>query len=107
MTEEEIATIRELRAGGMSWKKIGRQMGYSADTVRRNVDDEFRKRTNAMSQRRREFDYRPSVEIKETLRADAAARLALIPPDTRTITGRICGDPLFERSALYAKRMQS
>lgn len=35
--------------------------------------------------------------------AVAAARLAEIPPDTRNLTQRICGDPLFERSALYKK----
>ena len=26
-----------------------------------------------------------------------------IPEDTRDVTGRICGDPVFERSALYQK----
>lgn len=26
-------------------------------------------------------------------------------PDTRSLTGRLLGDPRFERSALYAKRM--
>lgn len=36
----------------------------------------------------------------------AAARLAEIPPDRRNLTQRICGDPLFERSALYKMRSE-
>jgi hypothetical protein len=34
---------------------------------------------------------------------DVAARLAEIPRDTRSLTSRVFGDPLFERSALYRK----
>lgn len=37
----------------------------------------------------------------------AAARLAEIPPDTRDLTQRVCGDPVFERSALYKRLFQS
>ncbi|TIO15612.1 MAG: hypothetical protein E5X86_19780 [Mesorhizobium sp.] len=37
----------------------------------------------------------------------AAARLAEIPPDTRDLTQRVCGDPIFERSALYKRLFQS
>lgn len=36
----------------------------------------------------------------------AAARLAEIPPDTRNLTQRVCGDPVFERSALYRRLFQ-
>jgi hypothetical protein len=37
---------------------------------------------------------------------DREWRVALIVgPDTRSLTGRLLGDPRFERSALYAKRM--
>lgn len=32
--------------------------------------------------------------------ADVAARLAEIPPDTRNLTARVCGDPIPGRSAL-------
>ena len=34
-----------------------------------------------------------------------AARLAEIPQDTRTPTQRLMGDPVFERSALFQKRV--
>lgn len=34
---------------------------------------------------------------------DALRLMGLVPPDTRTLTARICGDPLFERSALHQK----
>lgn len=37
----------------------------------------------------------------------AAARLAEIPPDTRNLTQRVCGDPIFERSALYKRLFQT
>lgn len=36
--------------------------------------------------------------------ADVAARLAEIPPDTRSLTGRMFGDPLPGRSALARHR---
>ena len=32
--------------------------------------------------------------------ADVAARLAEIPPNTRNLTARVCGDPIPGRSAL-------
>ena len=35
---------------------------------------------------------------------DLMARLAEIPADTRDLTSRICGDPIFERSALYRRQ---
>jgi hypothetical protein len=38
---------------------------------------------------------------------DVAARLAEIPPDTRSLTQRLCGDPLPQRSALYRKTHSS
>lgn len=31
-------------------------------------------------------------------------QLPFIPSDTRNLTSRICGDPIFERSALYRRQ---
>lgn len=42
--------------------------------------------------------------ISKQVRADALARIAEIPDDTRSLTGRICGDPLPGRSALDRRR---
>ncbi|MEP0323276.1 hypothetical protein [Bauldia litoralis] len=42
----------------------------------------------------------PNEERIADEKADAAARLALIPPDTRTLTGVLMGDPIPARSAL-------
>ena len=39
-------------------------------------------------------------DLYASARADFEARLAEIPPDTRDLTGRLMGDPVYERSAL-------
>lgn len=39
-------------------------------------------------------------------KGDVAARLAEIPPDTRSLTQRICGDPLPGRDALSRRAGQ-
>ncbi len=36
-------------------------------------------------------------------KAQAASLVAAIPSDNRDKTARICGDPVFERSALFQK----
>jgi hypothetical protein len=36
--------------------------------------------------------------------ADVAARLAEIPPDRRSVSAQIMGDPVFERSALARRQ---
>lgn len=40
----------------------------------------------------------------QQVKRDAARRLREVPPDTRDLTARICGDPIYERSALARKR---
>lgn len=46
--------------------------------------------------------------FKGAAKDEIEARLAEIPDDRRDLTARICGDPVFERSALYQKiRSQS
>ena len=37
------------------------------------------------------------------VKQQAAALKAAIPADNRTKTARLCGDPVFERSALFQK----
>lgn len=66
--------------------------------------------THADCKRRRNEDARAMAAAKAAAgvtflhgRVDetvAAARLAEIPPDTRNLTARICGDPLPGRDAL-------
>lgn len=67
-----------------------------------------------------DFTKRRLAECREITRAKRAARLpkvsgreieadwqrlrAAIPEDTRGLTGRLFGDPVFERSALYSKQ---
>jgi hypothetical protein len=56
--------------------------------------------------RDRTFDRSESVDRTVGERPDPAEvlrMLAAIPPDTRDLTARLCGDPLPTRSALYQK----
>lgn len=41
--------------------------------------------------------------MSDDVKQQAAALLAAMPVDNRDKTGRICGDPIFERSALFQK----
>jgi hypothetical protein len=48
------------------------------------------------------------VESKQAAPAkvhDVAARLREIPPDTRSLTGQLLGDPLPQRSALFKEKV--
>ena len=45
--------------------------------------------------------------VLEVEQATATPEPSRAPPDTRTLGQRLCGDPVFERSALYQKRRQS
>ena len=46
------------------------------------------------------------VKKPAATRSDWFARLAEIPADTRDLTGRLCGDPIAQRSALYLRQQQ-
>lgn len=101
-------TINRLRADGMSWKAIGRILGINGDTARRCVDLEYRKRRSARTWELRKqggiYGKPPMPRSIKPAQEDIAARLAEIPPDTRSLTGYLMGDPVFERSALAQRR---
>lgn len=115
LTEEQIETARQLHSDGWTISRIRDRMGCCYHTIRRIIDPDYavtrRIKVNEARHKRNASEARSlpprktgrenatSINIKE----DAAARLAEIPADTRTLTGRLAGDPLFERSALYKK----
>lgn len=98
----------KLIAEGLSIRAIARLFGVTPVTVRRQIDDGFRVKLNA---RQGEYYRRQRASVAGNHQAarnppeeDWKSRVAEIPTDTRGLTGRLCGDPILERSALY-KRM--
>ncbi|KRB22692.1 hypothetical protein ASE05_16035 [Mesorhizobium sp. Root172] len=96
-------------ASGMSYSSIARHFGTTATTVRCWLDPKYADHCRERVSRNRKILKGTNATPVHTYRCppveDIAARLAEIPPDTRTLTQRLCGDPLPQRSALY--KMQS
>jgi hypothetical protein len=102
MTETEINLARRFRAGGMTWKDLGRCFNVTPETVKYQIDPEWKNRS---LERRAELRQAPRIpspqpEDASPTRAELAKLLRSIPLDTRDLTARICGDPLPGRSAL-------
>jgi hypothetical protein len=100
-----LAQAKSLHDDGMSWVRIGEVLGFHKDTLRIRVDEAFRLRKAAEKReysraafnviRRSNAAYMSCVTRGVRLSdAELNARRALIPPDTRDLTGRICGDPI-------------
>lgn len=100
-TEEQKAKARRMFASGYSPKQIGAILHFHPMTVYFWLHPE--KHENA---RKGEFPVLmfPSRKWNQAKTAEYDARLAEVPPDHRDLTGIICGDPVFERSALAQKR---
>lgn len=108
LTAEQIEGAKALHASGWRYARISEQYGVDNKTIRRALDPEY--------QARRCQQVRDARKLRETgvrnpragrenatsmsLKADWAARLAEIPADTRSLTARLCGDPLPGRDAL-------
>lgn len=84
---DKIAKIAELRRAGVPKEHVAKQLRCSRSTVERYElgYDSF---------------FKSGPKTNELSAAELLARLAEIPPDTRSLTGRILGDPLPGRSAL-------
>lgn len=100
-TPELLSEAIRLRGEGRSFNEIGDALSVSSDTVHCWLDEKYahRRRSMVNANRRGEahdinrIDRRPS-------HSDVAERLAEIPPDTRDLTSRLCGDPLPGRRAI-------
>ena len=103
MTREERAKIaRNLRAAGMGWKEIAAAIGVTDSTAHCLADPAYavkrQARVNELRRNHRAYD---DYHARRMDPDEVAARLAEIPPDTRDLTARLCGDPLPARSARY------
>jgi hypothetical protein len=100
-----LAQAKSLHEAGLSWNRISKILGFHKDTLRIRVDEAFRLKSAAAKReysraafnviRRSNAAYMSCVTRGVRLSdAELNSRRALIPPDTRDLTGRICGDPI-------------
>lgn len=124
--EWDADLARQMRDNRMAYKHIAEHFGLSPTTVRARIVPEFaamrrakdRDRGRALraantdfveaAKSRKAAGTKPNRSHVRSIEDDAEAmrQLANMPPDRRSLTGRIAGDPPFERSALYAKLKQ-
>lgn len=101
---DKLAELRRLRDAGWQNAELVRHFGCSFGVIARHLDDDalarHRDAERKRDSRRREAlraDRPELVRYVDRLRADPAdieARLAEIPRDTRSLTGRLFGDPI-------------
>jgi transposase-like protein len=91
--EVEVRIVDQAKelVGTMSIANLARHFNVGEDWLRRRVVNGY------TSQR--------SQKARALMRYVAPAR-CLPPPDKRDFTARFCGDPIFERSALYQRGAQ-
>lgn len=115
LTQEQIEEASRLADAGWTPTRIGEKLGFHRQTVQRAIDSDWQEMRNWQVREARQRRYKPGRRIPKTdrenatsisVKEDAAARLAEIPPDTRSLTARLAGDPLPGRSALD-KRQQA
>jgi hypothetical protein len=99
-----LAQAKALRDDGVPWRTISKKFGIHPDTLRRRLDPQFRLDS---AKAKTEYSRAAFNVIRRGLAAysncvgkpplnndELRARLSLIPPDTRDLTARICGDPI-------------
>lgn len=82
---------------------MSKMTAEQAKAKRAKVQARDRHDLREVSANRRAAGLRSHAYVARPDERDVAARLAEIPPDTRNLTQRLCGDPLPMRSALYRK----
>lgn len=119
LLDSQLNEARALLAKGMSLTQTGKIIGVDRGTIKYWLNAEYRE---SRIQKQVKHDDARAARAKAKGRAingiggtvvrslsrpdpDETARLlALIPADTRSLTGRICGDPLPGRSALCRRQ---
>lgn len=107
--QKDIAPrVAKMRAAGMSWRFICKELGVADDTARMSIDPEYAERRRIANNMRRRGQYVPKL----TLRSDAPRMskedvtraidqaIARAKQDRRTGLERVFGDPPYHRSAL-------
>lgn len=108
---EELREIRQLRKDGWSFEKISERTGRSRSSMQFAL---AKRGGDAALERKREENRHPSpncnIVIKDQRPGTERELLELlraIPQDTRDTTGRLMGDPVWERSALYQRNRRA
>lgn len=100
LTDEQKVLARALHADGLSHARIADRINRSASAVGRALNPEMEARglqkAAAQKRKKRAETTLPSLERGQFKPTEAEYRhaISLIPPDTRDLTGRLCGDPL-------------
>ncbi len=101
LSTEQVEEARELSALGWSYARIGERLGCAYGTVRLALDADYAVMRRIGSRETRQRRYKPEKRLAgrenasgASVKEDTAARLAEVPKDTRTLTQRLCGDPI-------------
>ena len=93
--ESVLDEARKMLAYGTPWKGVAAQLGVSSETLRRRLDPAYdlfmREKYERRSYGRVDTAHRPPRPMTD---AALKAYKALIPPDTRSLTARLLGDPI-------------
>jgi transposase-like protein len=124
LLDSQLSQARAMLANGASLTAIARRIGCDRSTIRKDLHAEYlavrtaniakatetraRNAKLGRTERPRSGRVRDSGHVARltnaSTNAEAARLLALIPADTRSLTGRLLNDPLPGRSALDMKR---
>ena len=106
LTDQQIDTMRKWRKAGQSYKQLSWFFNVSVNSVRYHCDVARQVRRNEEKQatlRRSEILGPGNMQSAREIRKIDYEAMRLkreIPKDTRSLTARLCGDPLSGRSAL-------
>jgi hypothetical protein len=96
-----IEIAKQMREAGWQYQGIALVMGVRGTTIRCWIDPEYRKKTNELHRKRwRRLQVQTDVVVRKYEAADADQLAKQIPPDTRDLTARLCGDPVPGRRAI-------
>lgn len=111
-SNEQIETARAMLKAGATLRTVGERFGVTGDTVKCKVDPVYLERRREQNNLNRFGKYEKSTATEGRYYVQRVdhdcldARFAEIPRyDRRDLTGRLFGDPLIERSALYRKHL--
>lgn len=92
-----------MRKAGHTDREIARALGFKCgDTIREWLDPQYRVLRRRRAREAKQGIPRGLATNKSTIstESDAVRLAARIPPDTRDLTARLCGDPLPGRRAI-------
>jgi hypothetical protein len=88
-TPQAVETARAMRHSGHTFREIGGELGVHQETIREWLGLKKHRNIDRLSTGPRE---------KQSFRPTGP--LPVVPQDTRSLSARLCGDPLPGRSAL-------